>query len=150
MIFDKVENISLYRGMHAGIDQAIDLIKSNHFDEAELGKTVIDGDNLFYLVQAYETKSASETKLETHNRYIDIQFMVKGDEMMGFANKSELTVLTEYDDTSDIQFFEGKYLPLLVKEGYFAIFFPNDAHKPGNSVESPKQVKKIVFKIAVN
>jgi len=148
MIIDRIENIYLYRGLTNRIDYVINLLESRDFTSECPGKTLIEGDYLYYLVQEYQTKPECEAKLETHNRYIDIQFMLLGAEKMGYANKNTLTPTTDYNEITDIQFHEGVYSDLIVQEGCFALFFPEDAHKPGMEIDMTQKVKKIVFKIA--
>jgi YhcH/YjgK/YiaL family protein len=115
------------------------------------GKYVVDGDNLFYMVQSYKTGPLLE-KIEAHKKYIDIQFMAKGSERMGYANINGMKIHTPYDEEKDVIFFQAdksvNYMD--VKEEMFTIFWPTDAHMPGRQVDKPEDVVKVVFKIKVD
>ena len=76
-------------------------------------------------------KTKEEAKLETHNRFIDIQIPLSGVEVMGYTPREDLPE-AEYNADKDISFYHGlaeSYIP--VKPGMFVIFFPQDAHAPG-------------------
>jgi YhcH/YjgK/YiaL family protein len=148
MIFDSVEHIGIYKGIHIGLDRAIQMIESNQLDLSKSGKVSVDGDAIFYLVQDYSTKDVLDAKLEAHRRYIDLQFLVKGNEIMDCINIVNLSELTDYDEANDIQFFKGECNRLFAKENDFAVFFPHDGHRTGVSTQEAEQVKKVVFKIA--
>ena len=149
MIFDHIDNIGNYIGISKNLDDAIFLIQNHKLETAELGKVVIREDQLFYLVQAYETKPFEKANLEAHLKYIDLQLMVDGDEMMAYGNINALQLLTPYNENVDAHFFGGDIQKIHVKKDYFAIFFPNDAHQPGLATDASQAVKKVVVKIAL-
>lgn len=148
MIFDSIDHLKNYVGINAGLDQVIQLISNQQLDHSKAGKVIVEGDSLFYLVQEYTTQELSDVKIEAHRQYIDLQLIIKGDEIMECANIKELTMLTTYDENSDIQFFQGDVNRLSARENDFAVFFPHDGHRTGLALQTTKQVKKIVFKIA--
>ena len=47
MIFDKIANAGLYKGMHPNMDKAIDFMMTADLHALPLGRTVIDGDRVF-------------------------------------------------------------------------------------------------------
>jgi biofilm protein TabA len=146
MIKDSIKNIDTYRGIHPGIDKAIGSISAGDCDGWDIGRNDIQGDDIFCLVQEYETKP--EGQLEAHNRYIDIQVVLKGIERIAYAERSDLIPVGDFDKSSDIGFFIGEGDPVILKEGDFAVFFPDDAHAPGLAAgEEPSQVRKAVYKI---
>ena len=148
MILDRLSRIDHYMGLNKHLDRAIAMLKSGEMDTMTVGKHVIEEDQLFYLIQSYATKDPSEAKLEGHKRFIDLQFMVSGEEAMDVADVADVTLSVPYDADTDIQFFDGEYNRVVVKEGAFAIFFPHDAHRPGIRIGEAKNVRKVVFKIA--
>lgn len=148
MIFDHIDNIGNYIGISKNLDDAIFLIQNHKLETAELGKVVIREDQLFYLVQAYETKPFDRVNLEAHLKYIDLQLMVEGNEMMAYGNTNALQLQTPYNESIDAQFFSGEVQKIHVKKDCFAIFFPNDAHQPGLAMDVSQAVKKVVVKIA--
>ena len=78
---------------------------------------------------------------------IDIQYIVKGSEKMGYANIDSLKTTIEYNDEKDILFGTAEGDLLTVSEGMFALFTPEDAHMPGLCIDSPQAIKKVVVKI---
>lgn len=148
MIFDHIDNIGNYIGISKNLDDAIFLIQNQKLETTELGKVVIREDQLFYLVQSYETKPFEKANLEAHLKYIDLQLMVEGDEMMAYGNIHALQLQTPYNESSDAHFFGGDVQKIHVKKDFFAIFFPNDGHQPGLTQDVPQSVKKVVVKIA--
>lgn len=148
MILDHIDHIGNYIGISKNLDDAIFLIQNQKLETAELGKVTINEDQLFYLVQAYEPKSFDKVNLEAHLKYIDLQLMVEGDEMMAYGNINALQLQTPYNESIDAQFFSGEVQKIHVKKDYFAIFFPHDAHQPGLAIEEARSVKKVVVKIA--
>lgn len=149
MIIDKLSNSQLYFGLGERINKAFAYLKQTDFSKMELGKYEIDGENIFALVNEYNTKDESEGKLEAHKKYIDVQFVAEGEELMGYAPLENQTVIDEYNEQNDITFFSGDKSFTLVEKGMFAIFFPTDVHLPGIKVSQKTYVKKIVIKVRV-
>lgn len=149
MIVDKLSNSHLYSGLGEKINKAIDYLKKTDFTKMQLGKYEIDGENIFALVNEYNTKDENEGKLEAHKKYIDVQFVAKGKELMGYAPLENQKVIDEYNEQNDIMFFVGDKSFTKVDEGMFAIFFPTDVHLPGIKFDEKSNVKKIVIKVKV-
>lgn len=149
MIIDKLSNSHLYSGLGERIDKVFAYLKETDFSIIELGKYEIDGENIFALVNEYNTKDETEGKLEAHKKYIDVQFVAKGSELMGYAPLEIQKVIDDYNEQNDITFFSGDKSFIQVDEGMFAIFFPTDVHLPGIKVNKKSYVKKIVIKVKV-
>jgi YhcH/YjgK/YiaL family protein len=151
MVFDSIKNYKLYTNLSPRIAQALKIAAETDFTKISEGKHVVDGDNLFYIVQSYKTGPLLE-KIEAHRKYIDIQFMVKGSEKIGVDSIKGLKVADPYIEEKDIEFLHlGKNLTYLtVPQGYFAIFWPTDAHMPGRQIDKPEDVVKVVFKLKVD
>lgn len=117
------------------------------------GRYEIDGDSIYALVQSYDTLTASDqSKYEAHRKYIDIQYISEGIEVMGWAPLEAMEITKEYVPDKDV--VNGTVLLKLatlikVSAGQAAIFFPSDAHAPKLAADQPSPVKKIVVKVAV-
>lgn len=110
----------------------------------------IKGKKLFAIFQTYNSKSWEELKFEGHQKYIDIQFIYSGQELIGVTGIEQITKAGDYNTEKDIHFSEvGHYSKWLMMPGDAAIFFPEDMHAPSMSVNQPEQVQKVVVKIAV-
>ncbi len=86
--------------------------------------------NVFYMIQEYETKDIEEGNFEAHDKYIDIQYVLNGDELIGYAPRMFLNTAEEYDASKDKIILKGKEERHRLTEGMFAIYFPEDGHMP--------------------
>jgi len=150
MIIDKIENSKLYEGISQRIKEAFEYIRNTDLKNIKPGKYDIDGENIFALISKYKTKAESEGKLEAHRKYIDVQYVISGEELMGFAPLGDQIILEPYKEESDISFFKGEKSLTKVSAGMFAIFFPEDVHMPGISTGKISNVKKLVIKVRIN
>ena len=80
MIFDKISNAGLYKGMHPNLDTAIDFMLTQDLEALPLGKTAIDGDRVFINKMEALAAPADEKLFEVHHKYMDIQIDVSGRE----------------------------------------------------------------------
>ena len=146
MVLDKIENLLQYSNLHLGFTKASEFILGTDFSKLEDGKYSIDGDNIFALLQKYETKDSENAKPETHFKYIDIQYLISGTELMGIALLDKQAPITK-DIKNDIAFYENEVSFIKFQTGMFAIFFPHDMHMPGIKLEESGTVRKVVIKI---
>jgi len=147
MIFDHLDNIWLYKNLTPTLSCAIEYLEKNDLNILSLGRHEIDSDRIYASVNEYETKDAEEIEWEAHKKYIDIQILLFGEEKIGYTHLDHLIVTKEYNSEKDIVFFSGEGEYLTLKPGYFAIFFPHDAHRPGLISEQKIKVKKVVVKV---
>ena len=150
MIVDKIENANLYKNLGERIKKSFDYIKQTDLKNLMPGRYDIDGDNIFALISEYQTKTEAEGKLEAHRKYIDVQYVIKGEELMGYAPLGDQLILEPYKEENDIIFYKGEKVFIKASEGMFAIFFPEDVHMPGIKVEKKSPVKKLVIKVKVD
>jgi YhcH/YjgK/YiaL family protein len=149
MITDRLSNAELYRNLHPRLAAALDWLGSTDLASLPLGKTVIDGEHLFALVQEYTPKLPELGKLEAHRRYWDVQYVARGEERMGWVNLAEVTVSEPHSQERDVAFFTGKCDYFHVPTSSFAIFGPQDVHMPGVAPEGglAAVVRKVVVKV---
>lgn len=149
MVIDKLKNSGLYSFKNERIKTALEFLTETDFSKIEDGKYEIDGENIYYIKTKYLTKQTEEAQLEAHKKYIDVQYVLKGSEKIGYLPFNNQTVFKEYDDENDYMLFNENCDYIMLNEGMFAIFFPGDLHKPGIKIEKPEEVKKIVIKVKV-
>jgi YhcH/YjgK/YiaL family protein len=146
MILDTIENYQLYKAINERIAKGFDFLRTTDLDAIPSGKHDIDGDTIFALVQEYQTKPLNECKLESHKKYIDIQYVIRGEEMMGVTTQNNQKII-EVNEEKDYTFYEGTTSLVRVSKGMFTIFFPDDLHQPCVQTESAAEVKKVVIKV---
>lgn len=147
MILDSLSRAGLY--FSAGPRLAAGLRWLAAFDpETGDGRYELDGDDLFALVQRYDTAPGAEKRFESHRRFADIQFVAAGRERILHAPVEGLEEETPYDGATDVRFFRDPAASssLLLAAGDFAILFPDDAHKPGCMAGGREAVLKVVVK----
>ena len=147
MIIDKLENAKFYYGLGKRVEKGLRFLEENDLSCWENGKYEIDGENIFVSVQDYETKPLEEGKFEAHRRYLDIQYIIKGRERLGFGKIGDYPPVCAYDEEKDIVFMDGIGDFATANEGDFLIFMPQDAHMPCISIDEPVYVKKAVVKV---
>lgn len=149
MIFDKLENVDTYVSISGGLAKGLWLLQETDFSALEQGKYTVDGDELYFMVQNYQSRPENETA-EAHRKYIDIQYMVSGEELIGIGGLSDMTEEVEANPEKDYWLYHGPMTKIRLNEGYFAVMFPQDAHAPGIAVNEPSPVKKIVVKVQIH
>jgi len=147
MIYDHIRNQALYRPLHPRISRALDYI--NGFDpEMADGKVELDGENLLAIVQSYETRVPANKKMESHRRYVDLQYILSGEETLFHRQIESLVVKEPYEEERDVQFYhDADDQSLVLRAGDFCILFQHDGHKPGCVYCQARTIRKIVFKI---
>ena len=146
MIIDNIKNINSY-GFKENILKAFDFCKNAAGKEA--GRYDIT-DSIYAFVQKYDSMPLEDCNNEAHRKYIDLQYVVEGDETMGFCNIDLCEAIDEFNETDDFQLFKNcKLSHMCFSVGDFAIFFPQDVHMPRglNGVSMP--ITKVVVKIPV-
>lgn len=104
------------------------------------------------IVSEYTTKHENEFGYEAHRDYIDIQYIISGLEKICFLPLKYLKETKAYNKEIDASFYKEadmKPQELILGNGYFAIFFPQDGHMPQLCVEYPEPVKKVVIKVRI-
>lgn len=147
MIFDTLENIKNYEGL-GRVYTALKFLADTDFSKVELGRYEFQGDDIFYMVQSYET-DPDKTISEAHKKYIDIQFMVDGEEIIGVAPISCEKTETEAKPENDVWFYDCKTEPLTLFKNSFMVLYPNDLHCPGVAVNGAITCHKVVVKVKV-
>ena len=147
MITASLTSFHRYISLHPLFEKVEKALKEYSFDKP--GERIyIDGDKLFAIPALDNAKAKENAPLEAHNRYIDIQICLEGNETMGWLNRADCKSPKELFNTEkDIIFYHDKPLNYFnVPTGSFAIFFPEDAHAPliGEGI-----IRKVIFKVEV-
>lgn len=149
MVLDHISNAATYRNLSKGIQQGLDYLVNTNLEALEVGKYEIDGSHVFVLIQEYEGKEIEEANCEAHKKFIDIQYIISGEEYIGYAPVEGMEVVMPYDEAKDRFFVKWEGSLLDHQQGMFSIFFPQDAHMPGVSKTKNSRIKKAVIKIEI-
>lgn len=151
MIIDHISQLSIYKNIVKGTEAIEAFLNENDLKILPKGRYELGETGIFILIQEYETKDHDVARWESHEKYIDIQLIIAGNEIMGGMPTNMLAIESEYNAEKDIAFYKdadaGKYV--VFTEGEFAVFLPTDAHKPGCRNGEKADVKKAVIKIPV-
>jgi len=133
-------------------DKAFKFLKENDLTKMEVKRHDIDGNELYAPVSEYMTKNEEDARYEGHLKYIDIQYVASGKELIGIAPASmQKEILDPYDATKDIMFMTVNQITNFkaTPENFF-IFFPEDLHRPGLKDGENTKVKKVIVKVLVD
>ena len=151
MIKDRLENCGIYYGLGERIAKGLALLNDEAVRNSAPGRYEVDGEDMYYNFDSYETMPAGQGRFEAHRRYIDIQYIVSGREWIGVREIEGLRVQAGYDAKKDIEFYYSAepMSRVVLGAGDFAIFRPGDAHMPCRMFDKPERVRKIVVKVGV-
>lgn len=147
MILDTLGNAAKYAGLRMGISEAFGFLDQPGLADLPDGKYEILGDRVYAMVAHENGRKVSEAQLEGHRKYIDIQYVISGDESMGWAPREGLVNSIEYDEEKDLEFFEDTPASIVrIPPGSFAVFLSTDAHLP---LIGDGPIHKVIVKVAV-
>ena len=114
MITDVIENAALYKKVNAKFERAFEWLQTTNLGEIEKGKYEVDGESIFAIVNEFETKDKNECEVEAHKKHIDIQYIIKGTELFGYAPLQRQKSITDYDEANDFAIYkeEMSYIKL--------------------------------------
>ena len=153
MIKDNLSNCALYFGAHKNFEKAFEFIKKAVKENYPVGKYEIDGTDVYAFVQEYASKLRTDAKNEGHRNYIDIQFVISGEEVIEVCDVNASKIKTEYNPEKDVEFYFDAEKPTscILNGGEYVILFPHDIHKPGIALNGEQvSVKKLVVKVKNN
>ena len=152
MIFGHISQPNPCR-LPRAIEKALDFLRTTDFTSLMPGVVEIEGRNIFAQVLDLTTKAQHENRPEVHRRYLDIQSLASGEETIGLAivtgnNEISESLLEQldiifYHDSENESFIE-------MVPGSYAIFFPQDVHRPACIKNKSSAIRKIVVKVAIS
>jgi YhcH/YjgK/YiaL family protein len=153
MIQDRLDHSDTYAALHPLFPKAFEYLKNFDLNTPD-GKYEIAGNDLYAAVQRYETAPEETKAWETHQVYADIQFIASGREKILYTPVEEFQPTTPYNPDKDVQKYDGtgvkNVTAMVIPAGSFAVYLPQDGHKPGCQVtDTPEPVVKVVLKVRV-
>ena len=150
MIYDKIDNLGIYAGISEDIRLGLEWLRDVNPD---IDKGVYEiSPRVKAIVSEYTTKEVNGNGYEAHCDYIDIQYLISGLEKICCLPLEYLKETKAYNKDIDAAFYgeaDVKHQEMIIGNGYFAVFFPQDGHMPCLCFERPVEVKKVVVKVKI-
>ena len=149
MVYDRIDNIETYKGLSEDIYEGLKFLKSATPD-LSCGVYEINP-RVKAIVSEYETKAVNENGYEAHKKFIDIQYLLKGAEKNCYLPVEKLKETKGYSEEKDAAFYEADVpaQELMLGDGNFAIYWPQDGHMPCLIADLAETVKKVVVKAEI-
>lgn len=153
MIVGDLERVRGQVTMTPNLETAFAFLAEHGQDEMPVGRQVVDGDKVYVEVQAYDTIEGSYDTFEGHRAYIDIQYVVEGEEIIGWVSIGDVEEKTPFDAENDywLATADRSYVTdVRLHGGQLAVLYPEDMHAPrraAGGASSP--VRKLVVKVAI-
>jgi len=149
MIYDRIENMNLY--LKGNLLSELEKTISNLTENQKDGNYPLQKDDIFFKVLRYETK-ISDWITESHQKYIDIQLVLSGVELIKIYDRSKLVVLEAYNSETDNIFYNTNdniaVSEIRLMPGFFCLFLPDDVHQTQIADHKGSQlITKLVFKV---
>ena len=149
MIYGKLCETARYRGMSKLLDRGFDFLQSADLSALSLGKTEIQGDDLYCNHFTYTTAALSPDSLfEAHTRYLDLHIVLSGRERVGLTPVEALEEVEIRADEDSVLYRGAPQNTLTLEEGWFLLVFPGEGHLPKLIAEAPENIDKLVMKIS--
>mgnify|MGYP000849064242 CR=1 FL=1 len=148
MILGHIDSPSL-AGCHPELVRAIGIALDVQPQACAPGRYELEGDRLFMNVMHLTTQLPDEKKAEQHRAYVDIQILLAGEERILYGVAGSGRQCETWHEEEDYQLCGEIDNPhsLLLRPGMFAVFMPDEPHKPGCTVGEPGEIKKVVIKL---
>ena len=151
MIFSSIKNGDSFEKYPAAIQTALEYLKSHDFASMEPGVYEIQGKDIYAQVFDAMTEDVADRRPESHEKYLDVQFLVSGRERLGFTKNTGNYKVAEHIKERDLIFYQS-----VEDEGYiesrpgcFCVFFPSDIHRPQVISGEAMNLRKVVVKVSV-
>jgi YhcH/YjgK/YiaL family protein len=145
MIVCPWKDIKKYASLLPGIDEAFDAVNALTEYENKKNYPLSNGNRFFVAVETTKEPALAEA----HRNYLDIQYLYKGEEMVGWAPLETLTLEGEFNTEKDVGLYAGPVDHMRIAEGYCYVAFPEDGHMPAVHLDTPKDFVKVVVKLKV-
>lgn len=146
MIVCPYKELKRYEAIIPGLAEAVEFI--NNLQSFEPATHLLSGGNKI-LVQQGTTKPVENALAEAHRKYLDIQYIVDGSEVVGWAPLEEMTPAGDFNDEKDVGKYTGKFEFVNIPAGKCYVVYPEDGHMPCVHLENPTNYTKIVVKLKV-
>lgn len=138
-----------YTGFHHNLDTALSYLSSHNLNELPLGRTEVDGNQVFINVMEASAAPSAEKEFEIHKNYMDIQIDLAGTEIIEIGDSSAMTV-HGYDAETDFGTVScNTTVSCTMGAGNFIVCMAEEPHKPGVAALADTFLKKCVVKVHI-
>lgn len=148
MIIDSIENCNKYTSLHKDFEQVFSFLRELKEDAVE-GTTVLKEDNVWANVIEVNYIPKSKKIFEAHRRFLDIHYILSGEEKFGYSNIDRLKTKEPYNAVDDYELLEGETNAICLKKGDFMVTYPEDAHIPDFEKTNDDRLVRVVVKVKI-
>jgi YhcH/YjgK/YiaL family protein len=149
LIVSSVSHSDRIEKLHPLFARLFDYVRTHDLLHQPLGRIDIDGDRLFINNSEPTCLTADEQVLEVHRDYIDVHFLLQGEETIGWKDIDDVSnEVKAYDADADCALYDERatgYVTL--HPGQFLVAFPEDPHAP---IIGTGKIRKAIAKVKVN
>lgn len=146
MIVCPYKELVRYASVIPGLQEAMDAIAA--MGSWQCGTVPLSGGNRIMVQEGISTPVEGRL-CEAHRKYLDLQYIVEGEETVGWAPLDTLTPAGDFREENDIGMYEGPVDFMRIAAGHCYVVFPEDAHMPAVHLDAPHEFKKMVVKLKV-
>jgi len=147
MIFRCSRNADRYASVHPLFAECFAFLSHTRSGRLARGAPAAGVERVHRDRQRGQTQTKEVARLEGHRVFIDIQYMVAGEELIGYVPRAHCAEISD-DVANDFQELQGTAEFQTLRPGCFAIYFPEDAHQPSIGTGAHTgPVRKIVIKV---
>ena len=156
--FGKIRDLKKNKNLSESLQAVADFLSNNdhqaifcQLTKGDSKKVEIDGERIFAMYQKYDSKNGVDPIFEAHRKFIDVQYVHSGSEVILVANCDKAVLTQAYDEDNDFELFKLKeWSNLIMTEGIAAVLYPEDLHAPGIQFKQSELIEKVVVKLRVN
>ncbi len=148
MILDCLDNAEAYVDLNPLFMAAFKFLRRANLADLPEGRHEVDGDAVYAPVAKGPGRKPEDALMETHDEYIDIQYVIEGVDNIGWKARKTLGKPNQRSDShGDVEFYNDTPTSWSkVGPGEFGIYFPEDGHMP---MISEGRLHKVIMKVAV-
>lgn len=151
MIYDALDNLSLYKSMYSYLDVVIDFLDKNELGNLKTGRYEILNDKVYVNIVESVLQDEMDMFYEMHRQYLDLHIDIVGSELIKFADYNEMNIVKEYDRENDYCMLKGDSISSCVlNKRHFLLCMIGEPHMPCLRYGTNTKIKKAIFKILVN
>jgi biofilm protein TabA len=150
MIVTDIGHLGEQAALTPALRKALDFLRQVEGQTLADGRIEIDGDNVYAIAQSYQTLEGGVWAFEGHRKYLDVQYVAGGEEIIGWADAACVAITMPYDPSKDAWLGTvpaEQITPVRLRAGQLAVLYPEDAHAPKRAAGLPQPVNKIVVKV---